>query len=221
MDRFHELRIFIAVAETGGFAKAAGALHASPPAVTRAVAALEDRLGVLLFNRTTRKVHLTEAGTRFREDARRVLNDLDAAEQDVKGQSRFAHWRDLGHRVPRVRPDSSAASRRRLRRRPPEGQRLAAAARPHRRSRRRGLRSGRAHRQHAQLIADGEPHRRGSPHAGCKPGLSRKPEHTEQAARSQGTRHYCAHDADERSRVALCRWKPVGASEVDATHRYE
>jgi DNA-binding transcriptional LysR family regulator len=90
MDRFHELRVFIAVAEAGGFAKAANALHSSPPAVTRAIAALEERLGVRLFNRTTRTVHLTEPGIRFLEDARRVLGDLETAEQDVRGEARLA-----------------------------------------------------------------------------------------------------------------------------------
>lgn len=90
MDRFHELRAFIAVAEAGGFAKAATSLNSSPPAITRAVAGLEDRLGVRLFNRTTRTVHLTEPGVRFLEDAKRVLSDLDTAEQDVKGEARLA-----------------------------------------------------------------------------------------------------------------------------------
>lgn len=90
MDRFHELRAFIAVAEAGGFGKAAIRLNSSPPAITRAVAGLEDRLGVRLFNRTTRTVHLTEPGVRFLDDARRVLSDLDTAEQDVKGEARLA-----------------------------------------------------------------------------------------------------------------------------------
>jgi DNA-binding transcriptional LysR family regulator len=90
MDRFHELRAFIAVAEAGGFAKAAINTNSSPPAITRAVAGLEDRLGVRLFNRTTRTVHLTEPGVRFLEDARRVLSDLDTAEQDLKGEARLA-----------------------------------------------------------------------------------------------------------------------------------
>jgi DNA-binding transcriptional LysR family regulator len=89
MDRFQELRVFIAVAEAGGFAKAAHVLHSSPPAVTRAVAALEERLGVRLFNRTTRTVHLTEPGARFLDDARRVLSDLGTAEQDVRGEARL------------------------------------------------------------------------------------------------------------------------------------
>jgi DNA-binding transcriptional LysR family regulator len=88
MDRFHELRVFIAVAESGGFAKAASALHSSGPAVTRAIAALEDRMGVRLFNRTTRRVTLTEPGARFLEDAKRLLADLETAEQSLRGEAR-------------------------------------------------------------------------------------------------------------------------------------
>lgn len=88
MDRFHELRVFIAVAEAGGFAKAAIALHSSGPAVTRAIAALEDRMGVRLFNRTTRRVTLTEPGTRFLEDSKRLLADLETAEQSLRGEAR-------------------------------------------------------------------------------------------------------------------------------------
>jgi DNA-binding transcriptional LysR family regulator len=90
MDRFHELRVFIAVADNGGLAKAAGVIHSSPPAVTRTIASLEERLGVRLFERTTRSLRLTEPGTKFLEDARRVLGDLDDAEQDVAGQSKIA-----------------------------------------------------------------------------------------------------------------------------------
>ena len=89
MDRFQELQAFVAVAAAGGFAKAAAALNSSPPAITRTVAALEDRLGVRLFDRTTRSVHLTEPGVRFLEDAKRVLSDLNTAEQDLKGDARL------------------------------------------------------------------------------------------------------------------------------------
>jgi DNA-binding transcriptional LysR family regulator len=85
MDRFHELTVFIAVAETGGFAKAATRLRSSPPAVTRAVAALEERLGVQLFARTTRRVQMTEAGRLFLERARALLADLEGAENEVIG----------------------------------------------------------------------------------------------------------------------------------------
>ncbi len=54
MDRLHLMTVFVAVAEEEGFAAGARRLQMSPPAVTRAVAALEERLGVKLLNRTTR-----------------------------------------------------------------------------------------------------------------------------------------------------------------------
>ncbi|MES0403016.1 MAG: LysR substrate-binding domain-containing protein [Hyphomicrobium sp.] len=87
MDRFNELKVFVSVAESGGFAKAAARLRSSPPAVTRTVAALEQRVGVQLFNRTTRMVSMTEAGRRFLEHARRILTDLDVAESELAGES--------------------------------------------------------------------------------------------------------------------------------------
>ena len=87
MDRFHELRVFIAVADCGGLAKAAAVIHSSPPAVTRTIASLEERLGVRLFDRTTRSLRLTEPGIKFLDDARRLLGDLEIAEQEMAGQS--------------------------------------------------------------------------------------------------------------------------------------
>ena len=65
MDRLDAMRAFAAVADEQGFAPAARRLRLSPPAVTRAVAALEERLGARLLHRTTRVVRLTEAGIRF------------------------------------------------------------------------------------------------------------------------------------------------------------
>lgn len=89
MDRYQELKVFVAVAETGGFAKAAGRLGSSPPAVTRIIAGLEQRLGAEFFARTTRRVHLTEAGKLFLERARGLLSDLESAESEVTGESRM------------------------------------------------------------------------------------------------------------------------------------
>jgi DNA-binding transcriptional LysR family regulator len=85
MDRFRELTTFVAVAEEGAFNAAARRLNASPPAVTRLVTALEARLGVRLFTRTTRQVALTEAGARLRADAARILAELEAAEASAAG----------------------------------------------------------------------------------------------------------------------------------------
>ncbi|MBO6783405.1 MAG: LysR family transcriptional regulator [Alphaproteobacteria bacterium] len=86
MDRFRELEAFVAVADAGSFVGAARALGLSPPAITRMVAGLEERVGSRLFNRTTRAVRLTEPGAAFVETARRLLDDLAAAEQDVAGR---------------------------------------------------------------------------------------------------------------------------------------
>ncbi len=85
MDRFHSIQVFVKVAECGGFAAAARDLAMSPPAVTRAIAMLEDRLGTRLFVRTTRSVRLTESGDRFLQDGRRILLELEEAEEAAVG----------------------------------------------------------------------------------------------------------------------------------------
>ena len=85
MDRFHQLQVYVAVAEEEGFAAAARRLQLSPPAVTRAVASLEDTLGVKLLDRSTRYVRATEAGRRYLEDARQALAGLEAADEAAAG----------------------------------------------------------------------------------------------------------------------------------------
>ena len=85
MDRFQEMQIFMAVAEEEGFAAAARSLRISPPSVTRAIAAMEERIGTQLLSRTTRSLHLTEAGQRYLEDCRRILGELDEAEEAAAG----------------------------------------------------------------------------------------------------------------------------------------
>jgi DNA-binding transcriptional LysR family regulator len=85
MDRFEAMRVFTAVAEGGGFAAASRALGLSPPAVTRAVAALEERVGTRLLTRTTRVVRLTEAGTRYLADCKRILGEVEEAEASAAG----------------------------------------------------------------------------------------------------------------------------------------
>ncbi|MGF1625824.1 MAG: LysR family transcriptional regulator [Alphaproteobacteria bacterium] len=85
MDRLDMMRVFVAVAEQAGFSAAARTLGLSAPAVTRAVAALEDRLGGRLMQRTTRRVRLTEAGARYLADCRRILAAVDEAEASATG----------------------------------------------------------------------------------------------------------------------------------------
>lgn len=86
MDRFHELEVFVAVADAGSFAKAGTRLRLSPPAVTRAISALEDRLGARVFNRSTRSLTITDVGQHFLENARRILTDMETAEREAIGE---------------------------------------------------------------------------------------------------------------------------------------
>lgn len=87
MDRLQGMRVFVRVAESGGFAGAARTLSMSPAAVTRAVAALEAVIGARLFIRTTRSVKLTEAGGRYLEDCRRILAEIAEAEATTAGST--------------------------------------------------------------------------------------------------------------------------------------
>jgi DNA-binding transcriptional LysR family regulator len=85
VDKLQAMEVFVAVAEEQGFNGAARRLRLSAPSVTRAVAALEQHLGVRLFNRTTRQVKTTEAGDRYLEDARRLLAEIQTAEESASG----------------------------------------------------------------------------------------------------------------------------------------
>lgn len=75
------LRAFVAAAETTSFRAAAELLHTQISSVSRTVAALEDELGVALFERSTRGVRLTMVGQAFLIDARRILADLNHARE--------------------------------------------------------------------------------------------------------------------------------------------
>src|SRR3954452_10378432 len=83
MDRFHELSAFIAVVESGGFSAAARRTGESQPAVSKAIAALEKRLGVTLFNRSTRSVTLTDQGRRYYDRAKPLVEELDEANSEL------------------------------------------------------------------------------------------------------------------------------------------
>lgn len=87
MDKFHELEVFVAVAEAGSFSKAGSQLKISPPAVTRAISSLEQRLDAEVFVRTTRSLNLTEVGARFLENAKRLLADMEMAEKEAVGET--------------------------------------------------------------------------------------------------------------------------------------
>jgi DNA-binding transcriptional LysR family regulator len=86
MDRIDAMQAFVTVADLKGFAPAARKLGLSPSGVTRLIAALEDRLGARLLQRTTRQVTLTDAGARYLERARRILSDVEEAESAAEGE---------------------------------------------------------------------------------------------------------------------------------------
>ena len=83
MDRFEDLQAFVAVADAGSFTAAADRLEIAKSAVSRRVSALEERLGVQLLRRTTRRLNLTETGRSFYEHSARILADLEEAESAV------------------------------------------------------------------------------------------------------------------------------------------
>ena len=86
MDRFDAMRIFVAVATRESFAEAARQLRISPSVVTRAVAQMEEQLGLTLLNRTTRSVRLTERGQLYLESCQQILADVEHADRRARGQ---------------------------------------------------------------------------------------------------------------------------------------
>ena len=97
MDRFQELKSFIAVVETGGFSAAARKTGDSQSAISKAVNALEKRLGVALLHRSTRKVALTDLGQKYYERTKPLVDEIQVADgeltssvHDVSGLVRIA-----------------------------------------------------------------------------------------------------------------------------------
>src|SRR5260221_4586249 len=82
-----QLRYFIAVAERLHFGRAAAALHISQPPLSRAIRALEARLGVLLLARSRRRVELTPEGACFLDDSRRIAAQLERAVSELRGMA--------------------------------------------------------------------------------------------------------------------------------------
>lgn len=88
MDRFAGIEAFAAVVERGSFTAAAAALQTAKSSVSETIRGLEERMGVRLLERTTRRVRPTEAGAAFYRHCRRLLDDLAAARAEAQAAQR-------------------------------------------------------------------------------------------------------------------------------------
>ncbi len=84
MDKFDELQTFVRVVESGGISAAAERMGIAKSAVSRRLQELENRLDVQLLQRTTRRIHLTDAGREFYQRSLRILDELAEAEQSLQ-----------------------------------------------------------------------------------------------------------------------------------------
>ena len=85
MDRFHLMQLFVRIVDSGSFSAVARELGMIQPTVSKQMTALEDKLGVRLLNRTTRRLSLTEAGREYYERCQRILDEVQEMETEVTG----------------------------------------------------------------------------------------------------------------------------------------
>ncbi|WP_338149421.1 LysR family transcriptional regulator [Xenorhabdus bovienii] len=83
MDNFSVLEVFVRVSEVRSFTAAGNQLGVSSSAISKAISRLEEKLRVRLFHRSTRTVTLTPEGTLFFKRCRRILNEIEAAENEL------------------------------------------------------------------------------------------------------------------------------------------
>ncbi len=86
-----QLRVFVAVVETGSFSAAARRLGLTPPSISRQVRKFEERLNARLVARSTRRLLVTDVGERFYQRCRRVLEELEGAEAEITEQGGEPH----------------------------------------------------------------------------------------------------------------------------------
>ncbi len=104
------LQAFLAVAETGSFSRAGERIYLTQPAISKRIAALEQKLGATLFDRIGRKVQLTEAGRALFERSRAILNELEDMKRslanlsgEIRGALALATSHHIGlHRIPQT-----------------------------------------------------------------------------------------------------------------------
>src|SRR5271163_2612406 len=87
MDRLKVMQLFVRIAETGSFSRAARAVGVGQPTASRQIAALEERLGAQLLQRTSRGMSLTDAGQSYYEASVRLLGEIESTESSIgRGQ---------------------------------------------------------------------------------------------------------------------------------------
>ncbi|WP_151704369.1 LysR family transcriptional regulator [Nitrincola alkalilacustris] len=84
MDKLRSLEIFIATCDSGNFAAAARTCNTDPSTVSKAISRLEAQLGLTLFQRSTRQLRITTAGQRYADTVRKLLQDLDSCEDELR-----------------------------------------------------------------------------------------------------------------------------------------
>ncbi|MGH1343031.1 MAG: LysR family transcriptional regulator [Nannocystales bacterium] len=109
MENLSELRTYVAIVDTGSLAGAARRVGVSPNAVSRRLTSLEARLGRRLILRTTRRISVTEEGTRLAAQLRRALETIDRAEMELDGLDGLAGVVRLGVHADMVGPALSSA----------------------------------------------------------------------------------------------------------------
>lgn len=83
MDRFHLMQLFVRIVDAGSFSAVAREMNMIQPTVSKQLTALEERLGVRLLNRTTRRLSLTEAGREYYQRCKRILDEVQELESEV------------------------------------------------------------------------------------------------------------------------------------------
>lgn len=86
MDRLHAMSVVVAVAEAGSFSAAARRLGMPLPTLSRRISDLEAHLNTRLFNRSTRRLSLTDAGQAYLQACKRILEEVTEAERSASGE---------------------------------------------------------------------------------------------------------------------------------------
>lgn len=84
MDKLRSLEIFLATCDGGSFAAAARICNSDPSTVSKAIGRLEAQLGLTLFQRSTRQLHITKAGERYAHTVRKMIQDLSSCEEELR-----------------------------------------------------------------------------------------------------------------------------------------